>query len=123
MMTVTKRMSFDAAHFLPGYQGKCLTMHGHTWFVDFTFRVDDPPFPGTGISVDFKHLKGACGKAIGRLDHSVLNDQLPKVSPSAENLAWYLMHQVKEFTKGYRAQLIRVRVYEGPNSWVDWEEW
>ncbi len=28
------KFSFDAAHYLPNYIGKCRDMHGHTWAVD-----------------------------------------------------------------------------------------
>jgi 6-pyruvoyl-tetrahydropterin synthase len=33
-------LKFDAAHFLPGYNGACSRMHGHTWRVDFGFQYD-----------------------------------------------------------------------------------
>jgi len=33
-MIVTKQISFDAAHFLPNYDGKCANMHGHRWTIE-----------------------------------------------------------------------------------------
>lgn len=30
-MTIIKKFSFDAAHYLPSYEGKCERLHGHTY--------------------------------------------------------------------------------------------
>ena len=33
MYTIKTEASFDSAHFLKGYQGKCSNLHGHRWRV------------------------------------------------------------------------------------------
>ena len=33
MFTLKSEHSFDAAHFLSGYKGKCSNIHGHRWRV------------------------------------------------------------------------------------------
>ncbi|HEX3048027.1 MAG TPA: 6-carboxytetrahydropterin synthase, partial [Bacillota bacterium] len=38
-----KQFTFDSAHYLPGYDGKCKNMHGHTWRVE--------------VGIKGKHLK------------------------------------------------------------------
>ena len=48
------KFSFDAAHYLPNYIGKCRDMHGHTWAVEVIIQ-------GAGFGewngFDFKELK------------------------------------------------------------------
>ncbi|MDQ1262075.1 MAG: 6-pyruvoyltetrahydropterin/6-carboxytetrahydropterin synthase, partial [Euryarchaeota archaeon] len=45
---------FDAAHSLPGYQGKCANLHGHTYQVEIVVvgNVGDD-----GFVMDFYQLK------------------------------------------------------------------
>ncbi|MFP3488603.1 6-carboxytetrahydropterin synthase, partial [Staphylococcus sp. SIMBA_130] len=49
-VAVTKEFTFDAAHHLHCYDGKCKSMHGHTYKLVITISgyVND-----IGISVDF----------------------------------------------------------------------
>ena len=53
-MIVSKRVSFDAAHFLPGYVGKCSQMHGHHWIVELA--VAGEVNLETGMVIDFIEL-------------------------------------------------------------------
>ena len=49
---LTVRDCFDAAHALPGYDGPCQYLHGHTWEVEVTIagqHLDD-----VGMLYDFK---------------------------------------------------------------------
>ena len=34
MYTLKTNASFDSAHFLAGYEGKCSNIHGHHWTVE-----------------------------------------------------------------------------------------
>ncbi len=34
MYTLKTKSSFDSAHFLAGYEGKCKNIHGHRWTVE-----------------------------------------------------------------------------------------
>ena len=45
MLTVSKTVSFDAAHLLTGHAGQCRNLHGHTYRVTVTLR-GAPPLPG-----------------------------------------------------------------------------
>ena len=60
MITVTKRFKFEAAHFLPYYDGACANMHGHSYHLDVTVIGDlctDTNNPKCGMIIDFKDLK------------------------------------------------------------------
>ena len=82
--TVVKRVSFDAAHFLPGYRGKCANMHGHHW--DIEVGVEGEINPETGMVIDFGELGELLKlKVVERFDHQLINDIIE--NPTAENIA------------------------------------
>jgi len=73
---VTKAFTFDAAHNLTNYKGKCEALHGHTYrwkslFVATWIRLDN------GLLMDFGDLKELVSREVlSKLDHSYLNDHL-----------------------------------------------
>lgn len=75
---------FDAAHYLPMYEGKCSKVHGHTWKVEIKIcgEVEN------GNLIDFTLFKEICDKVINVLDHNLLNNII--VVPTAENISQFL---------------------------------
>ena len=59
MYTLKTEHSFDAAHFLYGYEGKCSNIHGHRWRVVAEVSSDELETTGQnrGMYVDFGDLK------------------------------------------------------------------
>ncbi len=53
-MIVLKEFEFDAAHYLPSYNGKCEHLHGHTY--KLVVKVDGRP-DMEGMVLDFSLLK------------------------------------------------------------------
>ena len=45
---------FEAAHYLPDYDGNCSRLHGHSWKIDIEVRFNKIQSDGMGI--DFKDL-------------------------------------------------------------------
>lgn len=85
MFEITKEFHFDAAHFLPGYDGPCGQMHGHRWVVTVALQS---PLLWEGMVMDFTKIKDNFGGYLDHhCDHKVLNDEFPDMSPTAENLA------------------------------------
>ncbi len=79
-MFVSKEFTFDAAHFLTKYQGKCERLHGHTYRLRVTV---EGPVGDDGMVMDFVELKKLVReKVIDRYDHQNLNDFFE--NPSAE---------------------------------------
>lgn len=117
-MIVAKRVSFDAAHYLPKYEGKCNKLHGHRWTVEVA--VEGRVHPDTGMVVDFAWLKEALeAEVIRRFDHTCLNDIFD--NPTAENLADCIFTAVRNAwiqCPSERVQLAWVKVWETPNSMV-----
>ncbi|WP_251197391.1 6-pyruvoyl trahydropterin synthase family protein [Anaerotardibacter muris] len=125
--------SFDAAHFLTDYHGKCENLHGHRWRVVAYLEQDELQTEGTmkDMVIDFGEFKQAVRAMTEELDHSFIIEEgslQPKtiacleeegfvLSPmpfrtTAENLARYFFDKL-------RAQglpIAQIDVYETPNN-------
>ena len=113
-MSVTRSVTFDAAHKLPNYDGLCSKLHGHRWTLEVT--ISGEVNKQTGMIVDFKELNEYLKERVVRLfDHSYINDLIPM--PTAEMMVIYI---VKELRIKYGPGLSRVRLYETPNSYCEW---
>ncbi|MFN0205990.1 MAG: 6-carboxytetrahydropterin synthase QueD [Planctomycetota bacterium] len=108
-MKVTKEFVFDAAHYLPNYEGKCERLHGHTWKLHVT--VEAPVNTADGLAYDFVKLKNlTMDRVVNRLDHQVVNDVV--TNPSAELIALWIWHQLRDLP------LFEVKVWETPTSFA-----
>ncbi len=115
--------AFDAAHFLPDYNGKCKFMHGHTWKVKITITSPCKK----DIFIDFNILK----VIIDDYDHKILNKKpkewesipIPNIFawgtfdyPSAENIAKDVLHKVWSNIEQKNQATIEVEVWESDHS-------
>lgn len=90
MMQVNKEFTFDSAHFLPNYYGKCERMHGHTYRLQVTVEGE---VGENGLLIDFVVLKRIVKKqVIQKLDHQVINDMIQ--IPSCENVVKWIWDQL-----------------------------
>lgn len=91
-MFVTKEFTFDAAHFLPNYYGKCEKLHGHTYRLQVTV---EGAVGSNGLVMDFVLLKRIVKKQVlDKLDHQFINDVI-SIS-SAENTAIWIWNQLAD---------------------------
>ena len=79
MIRLTKEFTFESAHALAGYDGKCREIHGHSYRLFVTVKgipSQDEQDPKLGMVMDFGDLKAIVAREIiDRLDHSfVLRD-------------------------------------------------
>jgi 6-pyruvoyltetrahydropterin/6-carboxytetrahydropterin synthase len=105
MHEIYVREKFDSAHFLPGYDGKCANLHGHTWVVEITIRSTKL---ASGMVIDFFDVKTKLREILP--DHALLNDVVE--NPTAENLAQF----VYEKLKGFFPELTKVAVWESDSA-------
>ena len=122
-VTIIKKISFDAAHFLPGHPGKCKATHGHHWVVEIGVvgKID----PDTGLVIDFSDLKSfLTDEVFEKYDHKLLNDFID--NPTAEKIAkrvealwisWSTDTHLKEDLSGTTLSLIRV--WETETSYIE----
>ncbi len=73
---ITKAYKFDMAHALPGHDGLCSNIHGHSYELLVTLigePISDPASPKFGMVIDFKDLKKIIkGLIVDELDHSMI---------------------------------------------------
>ncbi len=133
MIMVVKEFTFDAAHFLPGYDGKCGRIHGHRWILQIGVKGNINL--QTGMVVDFSEIKRIVHSLIiDKLDHRFLNEiddnaqlslfpdyknpSFPKDLPTAENMLMWIVDTLKPMFTMLNLSL--VRLYESPTSYVEW---
>lgn len=81
-MLVCKTFTFDAAHQLINYNGKCARLHGHTWKLTVCYR--GPVNKETGMVIDFGKIAQLVNPIIEDLDHNLLNNIIGQ--PTCEGL-------------------------------------
>ncbi len=110
MFLVTKEFTFDSAHFLPKYFGKCENLHGHTYKLHVTVQV--PTLDEQGLAYDFVTLKQVVkDNIVDVLDHRLINDIIP--ISSAENIAVWIWEQISA-----KIPLFEIVLWETPTSFV-----
>lgn len=131
--------SFDSAHFLAGYEGKCGNIHGHRWRVEIEVQSETLVKGGQldGMVIDFGDLKKHVKEIVDFYDHALIIEEgtmrakteqclqedgfrIIKVNfrPTAENFAAFFFNYMKE--KGYKVK--RATVYETPTNSAAYEE-
>ncbi|MDA1921231.1 6-carboxytetrahydropterin synthase QueD [Bacillus cereus] len=121
---VSKEFTFDAAHHLHCYEGKCKNLHGHTYKVVFGISgyVNE-----IGLAIDFGDIKEIWKNEIEiYLDHRYLNETLPAMNTTAENMVVWIYEKMAEaLTKENRvneykgARVEFVRLFETPTSYAE----
>ena len=116
VLRITKEFRYEGAHALPGYDGKCRNIHGHSYVLYVTVKGEtrtngEGDTAKEGMIVDFKVLKGIVEEnIIDVLDHALL---LRQGTPLANELAlqdgvWLpLRHRCGQhfpYFAGFRAQ-------------------
>lgn len=123
---VVKEFTFDAAHHLYAYEGKCQYPHGHTYKVQFGVLgyADE-----RGLVVDFNEIKRIWKEAIEPwVDHRDLNSSLPVMNTTAENIVVWMFDTMNKHLsydhKYEQMELAFVRLYETPTSYAEFRrEW
>lgn len=115
-MLVSRRFSFDAAHFLPNYEGKCKNLHGHHWEVEVACSGEINE--DTGMVIDFTKLKEFCESIKEQFDHTCLNE-VGFPNPTAENICKFIEAEFSLWCGRQGVKLEYIRVWETENSMVE----
>ncbi|MEH7388516.1 6-carboxytetrahydropterin synthase QueD [Bacillus sp. JJ1521] len=119
---ISKEFTFDAAHHLHCYEGKCKNLHGHTYKVVFGISgfLDD-----IGLVIDFGDIKEIWKNEIEiYLDHRYMNETLPNMNTTAENMVVWIYEKMNEslrsgLKKDQDVRVEFVRLYETPTSFAE----
>jgi 6-pyruvoyltetrahydropterin/6-carboxytetrahydropterin synthase len=145
-MQITRRLEFDAGHRIPNHNSQCRHLHGHRYAIEITLSGKVITAEGVseqGMVMDFSDVKRiAKERVVDAWDHAFLVyrgdttvldflNTIPNhktiildVVPTAENLAkcaFELLDSAYRDTFGNELKLARVRLYETPNNWADYE--
>ena len=133
MYKLKTESSFDAAHFLTDYHGKCENLHGHRWrFVEYLAQQELCKEGNHKFMVlDFGEFKSALRKLTEELDHSFIVEEgslmqetlaclekegfvltIMPFRTTAENLARYFYNRLAELG----LPVSEIEVYETPNN-------
>ena len=143
-MEITTRLEFDAGHRIPHHNSQCRYLHGHRYVIEITLGGDIIKKEQTsenGMVMDFSDVKRIARESVVDVwDHAFLVyekdgvvldflNTLPdhktvifKEVPTAENMAaeaFRILQDEYQDTYGNHLKLMRVRLYETPNSWAD----
>ncbi|HTJ92827.1 MAG TPA: 6-carboxytetrahydropterin synthase QueD [Pararobbsia sp.] len=146
MLSITRKLEFDAGHRIPDHRSQCRNLHGHRYVLEITLEgelVDVEGAPDRGMVMDFADVKALANEhLVHRWDHAFLvyeGDQQVRAFldtmpghktvvldriPTVENLAliaFGILSKVYDQHYGVDLRLKRVRLYETPNCWADAE--
>lgn len=138
---ITKAYKFDMAHALPGHDGLCKNIHGHSYELLVTLigtPISDPDSPKNGMVIDFKDLKGIIkGLIVEELDHSLIlrRDTEPVLlemmknnyerivlvdfQPTSENMIIDFAHRIRQALPD-NVKLHHLKLWETVTSYTEW---
>lgn len=141
-MRITRHEEFETAHLLPGYNGGCGNLHGHSYKIEVTVEgKQDQPFD---MVMDFKDLKKAIKEVIP--DHRFVYYDSDEISckiakildeynlkyvrypfyTTAENMVGYFAELIDNYIKnelGYKnVDVVEVKLWETTNSYATWKK-
>lgn len=142
MIRVTKIFTFETAHILYGYDGKCKNLHGHSYKLFVTLKgkpIKDLGNEKNGMVLDFGDLKKIVNEEIvNEWDHAVmlnalsphkelgqsLENQGHKViycdyQPTCENMLYDIAKKIKQRLP-QQVKLAYLKLHETENSYGEW---
>jgi 6-pyruvoyltetrahydropterin/6-carboxytetrahydropterin synthase len=134
VVTMTRLYIFSAAHRLYNPQlsdednraiyGKCANPYGHGHDYRLEITVRGVPDPITGMVMNLTELDTLVqAEVLRHLDHKYLNEETPPfdhIPPTSENLVAFIVEQLTPHLQG-NARLYRVRLWETPRSYFEWQ--
>lgn len=147
MVTITRKLEFDAGHRVLKHESKCKHLHGHRYVAEIT--VAGQELDSLGRVIDFGVVKQVVGGWIDKVwDHNLIlhpNDPLLRAldgirgadsllveeilggkepfvldsNPTAENMSRVLFEISDELLRPYDIKVVAVRLFETPNCWAD----
>ena len=141
IIRLTKRFSFEMAHALFNYDGKCRNIHGHSYklYVTIIGSVkNDESSPKDGMVCDFSILKEIVKKEIINVfDHAlILNKRdaekhnltetnprtiLFSLQPTCENIMIHFKNLIVKKLP-HDISLINIKLYETEDSFSEWNK-
>lgn len=144
MLTITRKLEFDAGHRIPDHASQCRNLHGHRYTLLITLTgelVQKDGESDNGMIMDFGDIKALANlHLVNKWDHAFIvyeNDSMVRAFleslpdhktvvidrvPTVENLtkaAFDILKDVYQDRFGRHLALTKVTLYETPNCWAE----
>lgn len=144
MLTITRKLEFDAGHRIPDHKSQCRNLHGHRYTLEITLVgavIEEEGSSDRGMIMDFSDVKALAKQHLVDVwDHAFLvyaKDEkvreflqsLPGHKtviidsiPTVENLAQTAFHILKAAYQdhyGTGLRLHKLVLHETPNCWAE----
>jgi 6-pyruvoyltetrahydropterin/6-carboxytetrahydropterin synthase len=144
MLTITRKLEFDAGHRIPDHKSQCRNLHGHRYTLEITLAgavIQEEGSSDHGMIMDFSDVKAiAKQQLVDVWDHAFLAyakdsavlsflDSLPghktvviDCIPTVENLArvaFDILKAAYHDRYGTGLRLSRLVLHETPNCWAE----
>jgi 6-pyruvoyltetrahydropterin/6-carboxytetrahydropterin synthase len=144
MLTITRKLEFDAGHRIPDHKSQCRNLHGHRYTLEITLVgevVDQDGQSDNGMIMDFSDIKALAKEHLVDVwDHAFLVyekdaavkqflESLPDHKtvvlnrvPTVENLAkiaFDILKPAYQDRYGTGLTLSKIKLFETPNCWAE----
>jgi 6-pyruvoyltetrahydropterin/6-carboxytetrahydropterin synthase len=144
MITITRKLEFDAGHRIPDHKSQCRNLHGHRYTLEITLVgavIQEEGSSDNGMIMDFSDVKALAKKHLVDVwDHAFLAyekdtvvreflDSLPGHKtvvidriPTVENLAqtaFDILKAAYQDRYGTGLRLQKLVLHETPNCWAE----
>ena len=144
MITITRRLEFDAGHRIPDHKSQCRNLHGHRYVLEITLVgevIREEGASDNGMLMDFSDVKALAKQHLVDVwDHAflayekdtvvrefleslpghktVIIDRIPTVENLAQT-AFDILKPVYRDRYGTGLRLQKVVLHETPNCWAE----
>jgi len=144
MITITRKLEFDAGHRIPDHKSQCRNLHGHRYTLEITLTgmvIEDEGSSDNGMIMDFSDVKALAKQHLVDVwDHAfiayekdtVVLEMLDRIPghktviigriPTVENLAqtaFDILSSVYQDRFGTGLRLQKLVLHETPNCWAE----
>ena len=144
MLTITRKLEFDAGHRIPDHKSQCRNLHGHRYTLEITLIgnvIQEEGSSDNGMIMDFSDVKALAKQHLVDVwDHAFIAyekdttvlqflESIPghktviiKSIPTVENLArtaFDILKSAYEDRYGTGLRLHKVVLHETPNCWAE----
>ena len=144
MLTITRKLEFDAGHRIPDHKSQCRNLHGHRYVLEITLTgnvIDAEGNSDNGMIMDFSDVKSIAKEHLVDVwDHAflvyekdaavkeflsslpghktVVIDRIPTVENLAA-VAWGILKAAFKDRYGTGLHLHKLVLHETPNCWAE----
>ncbi len=144
MLTITRKLEFDAGHRIPDHKSQCRNLHGHRYTLEITLLgavIDVEGSSDNGMIMDFSDIKALAKQhLIDVWDHAflvyekdekvrsflesipghktVIIDRIPTVENLAQT-AFDILNAAYKDCYGTGLRLHKLVLHETPNCWAE----